>query len=60
MATLTAGSLRTLAAGYRRRTGGGQATVVEALACEPSWKPNEALNGNPPRGQCSGTPTPRG
>ena len=39
---------------------GGQGTVVDAEACEPSWKPNSAVNGKPPRGQCSGTAMPTG
>jgi hypothetical protein len=38
----------------------GQGTFVEVLVAEPSSNVNEAENGKPPRGQCSGTPMPSG
>jgi hypothetical protein len=38
----------------------GQGTVAVVLVEDPSSKVNEAENGKPPRGQCSGTPIPVG
>jgi hypothetical protein len=45
---------------YLRWWRGGQGTVVEAAAVEPSSKVNDAENGKPPEGQRSGTAIPIG